>query len=156
MFFFSSRRRHTIWTGDWSSDVCSSDLLERRAAGPRGEGDGVGIGIQEALRAPDLVPDETAVGALALSDEEARRAAKLLRDAVRDLREVVEVEAQVVRPGAGLRATVLDDLQVCGPVRRAAGDDLVTRAAQESLDDLTADGVERPVLAGRRDDRPPR
>src|SRR6267154_3145566 len=24
--FFSSRRRHTRWTGDWSSDVCSSDL----------------------------------------------------------------------------------------------------------------------------------
>src|SRR5690348_17446613 len=22
-FFFSSRRRHTRWTGDWSSDVCS-------------------------------------------------------------------------------------------------------------------------------------
>src|SRR4051794_9641976 len=28
LFFFSSRRRHTIWTGDWSSDVCSSDLFE--------------------------------------------------------------------------------------------------------------------------------
>src|SRR5450755_3624443 len=27
LFFFSSRRRHTIWTGDWSSDVCSSDLI---------------------------------------------------------------------------------------------------------------------------------
>src|SRR5690348_13186920 len=27
-FFFSSRRRHTRWTGYWSSDVCSSDLLE--------------------------------------------------------------------------------------------------------------------------------
>src|SRR5690348_17018360 len=26
-FFFSSRRRHTRWTGGWSSDVCSSDLL---------------------------------------------------------------------------------------------------------------------------------
>src|SRR5207248_4101545 len=25
-FFFSSRRRHTISYGDWSSDVCSSDL----------------------------------------------------------------------------------------------------------------------------------
>src|SRR5690348_1223482 len=25
-FFFSSRRRHTRWTGDSSSDVCSSDL----------------------------------------------------------------------------------------------------------------------------------
>src|SRR5256885_2363911 len=24
-FFFSSRRRHTILQGDWSSDVCSSD-----------------------------------------------------------------------------------------------------------------------------------
>src|SRR6267154_4063886 len=28
-FFFSSRRRHTRWTGDWSSDVCSSDLRGR-------------------------------------------------------------------------------------------------------------------------------
>src|SRR6266581_6693374 len=50
-FFFSSRRRHTRWTGDWSSDVCSSDLdlndaafyprlraqlNERRAAGGSG------------------------------------------------------------------------------------------------------------------------
>src|SRR6266508_5379721 len=25
-FFFSSRRRHTRWPRDWSSDVCSSDL----------------------------------------------------------------------------------------------------------------------------------
>src|SRR5690348_17825738 len=28
LFFFSSRRRHTRWTGDWSSDVCSSDLVD--------------------------------------------------------------------------------------------------------------------------------
>src|SRR5437870_11589044 len=27
LFFFSSRRRHTRWPRDWSSDVCSSDLL---------------------------------------------------------------------------------------------------------------------------------
>src|SRR5579862_3172881 len=27
VFFFSSRRRHTSWNCDWSSDVCSSDLL---------------------------------------------------------------------------------------------------------------------------------
>src|SRR5438309_1502293 len=26
LFFFSSRRRHTRWNCDWSSDVCSSDL----------------------------------------------------------------------------------------------------------------------------------
>src|SRR6266581_5799451 len=39
-FFFSSRRRHTRWTGDWSSDVCSSDLgvtpRPRRAPLPPG------------------------------------------------------------------------------------------------------------------------
>src|SRR5438477_12044727 len=51
IFFFSSRRRHTRLTCDWSSDVCSSDLgtlirltlraldsaaalLPRQAAGP--------------------------------------------------------------------------------------------------------------------------
>src|SRR3712207_2853590 len=30
-FFFSSRRRHTRYWRDWSSDVCSSDLYEDRA-----------------------------------------------------------------------------------------------------------------------------
>src|SRR6266850_4961288 len=42
-FFFSSRRRHTRLQGDWSSDVCSSDLIATpalphvsRAAGPAG------------------------------------------------------------------------------------------------------------------------
>src|SRR5689334_7330005 len=36
-FFFSSRRRHTRWNCDWSSDVCSSDLArvkkQRRGLG---------------------------------------------------------------------------------------------------------------------------
>src|SRR5215203_1740654 len=30
VFFFSSRRRHTRYWRDWSSDVCSSDLLRRQ------------------------------------------------------------------------------------------------------------------------------
>src|SRR5690606_41199418 len=29
-FFFSSRRRHTRFSRDWSSDVCSSDLYSER------------------------------------------------------------------------------------------------------------------------------
>src|SRR6266446_9837175 len=33
-FFFSSRRRHTRLQGDWSSDVCSSDLAGAIAAEP--------------------------------------------------------------------------------------------------------------------------
>src|SRR5256885_3290974 len=32
IFFFSSRRRHTRLQGDWSSDVCSSDLALPKAA----------------------------------------------------------------------------------------------------------------------------
>src|SRR6266481_2421642 len=38
-FFYSSRRRHTRWNCDWSSDVCSSDLaqqIEGRTALPVG------------------------------------------------------------------------------------------------------------------------
>src|SRR5580693_7198934 len=34
-FFFSSRRRHTRWNCDWSSDVCSSDLVGATLLGGR-------------------------------------------------------------------------------------------------------------------------
>src|SRR5438105_15886131 len=34
LFFFSSRRRHTRSTRDWSSDVCSSDLVNTTAFHP--------------------------------------------------------------------------------------------------------------------------
>src|SRR2546426_10755428 len=33
VFFFSSRRRHTRLQGDWSSDVCSSDLCLKPSVG---------------------------------------------------------------------------------------------------------------------------
>src|SRR5256884_2843460 len=33
-FFFSSRRRHTRCSRDWSSDVCSSDLLDAPSGRP--------------------------------------------------------------------------------------------------------------------------
>src|SRR5207248_3516656 len=42
VFFFSSRRRHTRSYGDWSSDVCSSDL----GLGERGN-DGVAGRIKQ-------------------------------------------------------------------------------------------------------------
>src|SRR5690606_40080279 len=34
VFFFSSRRRHTRFSRDWSSDVCSSDLAGLRIPHP--------------------------------------------------------------------------------------------------------------------------
>src|SRR2546430_303644 len=64
LLFFSSRRRHTRFEGDWSSDVCSSDLYHgapaqrmgsvppaqaRRGArhDPRDHGDGPGRGRRQ-------------------------------------------------------------------------------------------------------------
>src|SRR5690606_10676656 len=44
VFFFSSRRRHTRFSRDWSSDVCSSDLIWR----------GLMLGNDDVLRA-DLI-----------------------------------------------------------------------------------------------------
>src|SRR5205809_8007580 len=56
MFFFTSRRRHTRCSRDWSSDVCSSDLLESRR-GRLGYGGACGKGIRlrsgHNRRAPD-------------------------------------------------------------------------------------------------------
>src|SRR5256885_12040141 len=52
-FFFSSRRRHTRLQGDWSSDVCSSDLntcrriLIERPLNHRRRG----VGILDAINA---------------------------------------------------------------------------------------------------------
>src|SRR5690348_14555198 len=52
-YFFSSRRRHTGWTGDWSSDVCSSDLTVHdptQMAGPADRGDDF---VERAARVQD-------------------------------------------------------------------------------------------------------
>src|SRR6266513_1042682 len=51
-FFFSSRRRHTISKRDWSSDVCSSDLVPMRVALHRHPGiKGVVEAAEDILRA---------------------------------------------------------------------------------------------------------
>src|SRR2546422_10539583 len=42
-FFFSSRRRHTRCSRDWSSDVCSSDLVNYLQAENSGTGAALGI-----------------------------------------------------------------------------------------------------------------
>src|SRR5439155_4814326 len=93
-FFFSSRRRHTRWPRDWSSDVCSSDLLlsPELAAGIRR------VGIQEigcSLR--ELVNRRT--GPLPLAAPK-RRTPKSKRD-----RAILAVLL-----GCGLRRRELSDL----------------------------------------------
>src|SRR6266511_326698 len=53
-FFFSSRRRHTRFSRDWSSDVCSSDLQQAGRARPGEEGEQpVPMRGGEEVREPD-------------------------------------------------------------------------------------------------------
>src|SRR5262249_59752240 len=47
-FFFSSRRRHTRLVSDWSSDVCSSDLIEVAAEQTE-------VFLAKAAHAPEFV-----------------------------------------------------------------------------------------------------
>src|SRR5256885_6791626 len=46
-FFFSSRRRHTRLQGDWSSDVCSSDLADA----------GRDVAVRAPIQAPEVQTD---------------------------------------------------------------------------------------------------
>src|SRR2546426_7822347 len=57
-FFFSSRRRHTRLQGDWSSDVCSSDLAMSRS--------GLRIASVHPLFGPNLWPPSS--GNITFSD----------------------------------------------------------------------------------------
>src|SRR5690606_39667771 len=65
-FFFSSRRRHTRFSRDWSSDVCSSDLARRRPrqqdASATGAG-GVTGAVHERQLAAGLALDHGGGGA---------------------------------------------------------------------------------------------
>src|SRR5207253_7546471 len=57
-FFFSSRRRHTRWPRDWSSDVCSSDLAHPEE-GPVLEHP-QGLNLRRGRHLPDLVEEDGA------------------------------------------------------------------------------------------------
>src|SRR5690606_11222815 len=65
LFFFSSRRRHTRFSRDWSSDVCSSDLVTPQrieAEGVVSSSMGVAKGFVEDARAG--FPFQTSLGAI--------------------------------------------------------------------------------------------
>src|SRR5256885_9288245 len=58
-FFFSSRRRHTRLQGDWSSDVCSSDLSPDGSPRSRlPSGDGLFLLLDAQTGVPELLLEE--------------------------------------------------------------------------------------------------
>src|SRR6266511_4641825 len=58
-FFFSSRRRHTRFSRDWSSDVCSSDLGEPGAERTSFPNARSGIGWEDDLETPRTAAELT-------------------------------------------------------------------------------------------------
>src|SRR5256885_10578120 len=83
-FFFSSRRRHTRLQGDWSSDVCSSDLLSAPVAK-------LAIDSQENLARRKRVE-----AALASTHEELERSTRFSADASHQLKTPVTDRKSVV------------------------------------------------------------
>src|SRR5437870_7489795 len=77
MFFFSSRRRHTRWPRDWSSDVCSSDLVIL-VAGPGGHAHAVSR-IGQACNLERVTTTGLIVGASAASETDLSRTLAQIR-----------------------------------------------------------------------------
>src|SRR6267143_1799242 len=125
-FFFSSRRRHTRWHCDWSSDVCSSDL------------DGAGTGGDHNFGAADFYTaaeiDDSAFGLeLAAGQLEGLRDAHDFAHAFEQL-EIAMVEVAMDADGA-------ED-----GVRFAGGTMNVKAAGDEAVDDMLDLGVGGPFL----------
>src|SRR2546426_10947394 len=64
VFFFSSRRRHTRLQGDWSSDVCSSDLQKQSTVNPSGQ-----VGAEPAPKGKEMTYTVRAQGRLQTPEE---------------------------------------------------------------------------------------
>src|SRR6266446_1083226 len=127
IFFFSSRRRHTRLQGDWSSDVCSSDLGETqltpeekllRAIFGEKAGDvrdaslicppgieGIIVGVKIFSR-KGIEKDDRAK---AIEQDELDMMEKNLQDEIRILHDEVKKRAIVMLRGLELRSDLFDE-----------------------------------------------
>src|SRR3712207_3686660 len=133
-FFFSSRRRHTRYWRDWSSDVCSSDL------GPRDE-DGALEGVLDGLvaEAPGDGGEHLplalyGLGAGVHEGEGARAVGVLGQPPLKS--HLAEERSLLVPRDARDRDLGPEDLPVGVPVDIRAGPDLGERLARDAAEHL--------------------
>src|SRR5256885_11925749 len=79
-FFFSSRRRHTRLQGDWSSDVCSSDLQLAHAMRERGIAVEYGLRQAGVRKQLELASARGAARAVIIGPEERKDGRAVVRD----------------------------------------------------------------------------
>src|SRR6266536_4821208 len=113
-FFFSSRRRHTRSTRDWSSDVCSSDLILKRV-----QHELFNLGSILATKPEDVHPKQPRV-----TEAEVR----LLEAEIDQMNAALPELRSFVLPG-GCRANV--ELHICRTVCRRAERISVALAREE-------------------------
>src|SRR5690348_1164037 len=135
-FFFSSRRRHTRWTGDWSSDVCSSDLseIESRIA--------TRIGRRQALTKHNPAKLVALIGQAALTQEIGGRQVM-----IEQLRHLLEMGAY---PNVELR--IVPDRRGWHPGLEGEFTLLETPLIPASLTTIVCVGNRRTVLILHEDD----
>src|SRR3989454_9520570 len=117
VFFFSSRRRHTRLQGDWSSDVCSSDLGHRPKGryrpGDRGGGQRV---HRQAVHAPDAQGEDPRAhggrGDEAVTTAPEANAVKRVQDAIEAAEELIAAAGQNSAPFAAPLGELLEVIKV--------------------------------------------
>src|SRR5256885_8667697 len=119
LFFFSSRRRHTRLQGDWSSDVCSSDL---------GRGGGNSVEERHPLRHPprrqcpgnkteypaEWAEDFTAKGAGQRADDEADERFEKFHPGLSEERSICRTRLSTIIATSGLKSNA----PTSGTIRR--------------------------------------
>src|SRR5690606_41046703 len=95
LFFFSSRRRHTRFSRDWSSDVCSSDLVRRQV--PVGDTVTVAeLAQRMAVKATEVIKALMSLGVMATINQSIDQDTAVLEIGRASCRERVEAAGAIV------------------------------------------------------------
>src|SRR5690606_40615780 len=132
-FFFSSRRRHTRFSRDWSSDVCSSDLEKLDRLGDQSQ-----AALTVATEARDLAAEAVKLSKLAL--EQSRGNGAGIADLIDSLHRVSQ-RVDVVGKGILTLGASLSEL------RQLFGEE--SEYTRERFQELNATGTDPPPKIGR-------
>src|SRR5262249_29635638 len=110
-FFFSSRRRHTRLVSDWSSDVCSSDLVARALGLTK-------AGLYHYYDSKEALLFEIMSFGLDRVRDEVVIPVRTIRDPVERLKQLIVRHARITTRGQGAVAHLGDEIRALPPASR--------------------------------------